>query len=63
MELGLTQVDLARLLGLGVNTISRWETGQVPQGRPLHLLLCLLRDVPEARRYLVNICGYGWPAE
>jgi DNA-binding transcriptional regulator YiaG len=52
MELGLTQVELAQFLGLGLNTVSRWELGTAPPTRAMVLLLKLMRDVPEARTYL-----------
>ena len=49
---GLTQRDLARLLRLGSNTISRWEAGRNAQTEAMDVLLCLLRDVPGSLDYL-----------
>jgi len=51
-RLGLTQGRLARLLGLGVNTVSRWEAGRNAQSVALDVLLRLVRDVPGSLRYL-----------
>ena len=48
----LTQRDLARLLRLGANTISRWEAGRNVQTEALDVLLRLLRDVPGSLDYL-----------
>lgn len=43
-ELGLTQTELGRRLGVTQRTISRWETGAEPVGNP-HLVLRALADV------------------
>lgn len=51
-QLGLTQQGLARLLRLGVNTLSRWEAGRVVQTASLDVLLRLLRDLPGSVDYL-----------
>ena len=51
-QLGLTQQGLARLLRLGVNTLSRWEAGRVVQAASLDVLLRLLRDLPGSIDYL-----------
>ncbi len=48
----LTQVQLARLLRLGGNTISRWESGRNVQTAAMDILLRLIRDIPESLRYL-----------
>lgn len=50
--LGLTQGQLAELLRLGVNTLSRWESGRNVQSAAMDILLRLVRDVPESRNYL-----------
>jgi putative zinc finger/helix-turn-helix YgiT family protein len=50
--LGMTQGELAGLLRLGPNTLSRWEAGRNVQTAAMDLLLRLLRDVPNARAYL-----------
>lgn len=49
---GLTQVDLAYLLRLGGNTISRWESGRTVQTAALDILLRLIRDLPGSLDYL-----------
>ncbi len=48
----LTQADLARLLRLGANTVSRWESGRNVQSAAMDMLLCLIRDVPGSIPYL-----------
>lgn len=48
----LTQVELARLLRLGPNTISRWESGRNVQTAALDVLLRLIRDLPGSLDYL-----------
>jgi putative zinc finger/helix-turn-helix YgiT family protein len=50
--LGLTQANLARLLRLGSNTVSRWEAGRNVQSASMDMMLRLLRDVPGALAYL-----------
>lgn len=49
---GLTQSELARLLRLGANTISRWESGRNVQTEALEMLLRLIRDLPGSIDYL-----------
>jgi putative zinc finger/helix-turn-helix YgiT family protein len=49
---GLTQAELARLLRLGGNTISRWEAGRNVQTAAMDLLVRMLRDVPGSLDYL-----------
>jgi putative zinc finger/helix-turn-helix YgiT family protein len=48
----LTQADLARLLRLGGNTISRWEAGRNVQTAAMDVLLRLIRDLPGSLEYL-----------
>ncbi|MFW6198395.1 MAG: type II TA system antitoxin MqsA family protein [Acidobacteriota bacterium] len=48
----LTQAELARLLRLGANTISRWESGRNVQTAANDMLLRLIRDVPGSIEYL-----------
>jgi putative zinc finger/helix-turn-helix YgiT family protein len=48
----LTQADLARLLRLGGNTISRWESGRNVQTAAMDLFLRLIRDLPGSLDYL-----------
>lgn len=49
---GLTQSELAHLLHLGANTISRWESGRNVQTEALEMLLRLIRDLPGSIDYL-----------
>ena len=49
---GLTQAQLARLLRLGGNTLSRWEAGRNVQTAAMDVLLRLLRDLPASLQYL-----------
>lgn len=51
-RLGLTQVELGRLLRLGSNTISRWESGRNVQTAAMDILLRLIRDLPGSIDYL-----------
>ena len=48
----LTQGELARLLHLGANTISRWEAGRNVQTAAMDVLLRLIRDLPGSLDYL-----------
>lgn len=49
---GLTQAELARLLRLGANTISRWEAGRNVQTASMDILLRVIRDLPGSLDYL-----------
>ena len=49
---GLTQADLSRLLRLGANTVSRWESGRNVQTAAMDILLRLIRDLPGSIDYL-----------
>ena len=51
-RLGFKQEDLARLLRLGANTVSRWESGRNVQTAAMDILLRLLRDLPGSVAYL-----------
>ena len=51
-RLGLTQAQLAGLLRLGGNTISRWESGRNVQTAAMDVLLRLIRDLPGSVDYL-----------
>jgi putative zinc finger/helix-turn-helix YgiT family protein len=48
----LNQADLARLLRLGANTVSRWESGRNVQTAAMDILLRLIRDLPGSLDYL-----------
>lgn len=47
-KLGLKQRELQELLGLGGNSLSRWEKGRVYQSRAMDTLLRLAFDLPGA---------------
>jgi putative zinc finger/helix-turn-helix YgiT family protein len=49
---GLTQAELARLLRLGANTISRWEAARNVQTASMDILLRIIRDLPGSLDYL-----------
>jgi putative zinc finger/helix-turn-helix YgiT family protein len=49
---GLTQAELARLLRLGGNTLSRWEAGRNVQTAAMDVLLRMIRDLPGSLDYL-----------
>lgn len=51
-KLGLTQQALQELLGLGGNSLSRWENGRVYQARSMDTLLRIVFDVSGAFPYL-----------
>ena len=51
-RLGLTQSQFAFLLQLGLNTVSRWESGRNVQNGAMDVLLKLVRDVPGTLDYL-----------
>jgi DNA-binding transcriptional regulator YiaG len=44
--------ELAQLLRLGGNTLSRWEAGRNVQSAAMDVLLRLIRDVPASLEYL-----------
>jgi len=51
-QFDLTQAGLARLLRLGANTVSRWESGRNVQTAAMDILLRLIRDLPGSVDYL-----------
>ena len=51
-QLGLSQKDLACLLGVAPATVARWETGAQLQQSVLNEFLQALFDVPELQEYL-----------
>jgi len=54
---GLTQPAFERLLGVGVNTVVRWERGTVPQNAAADSLLRLIGQFPENARFLAELHG------
>lgn len=53
----LTQAELAALLRLGANTVSRWESGRNVQTAAMDILLRLIRDLPGSIDYLRRIAA------
>lgn len=51
----LTQAQFALLFKLGVNTLSRWESGRNVQSSAMDVLLRLIRDVPRTLAYLQGL--------
>ena len=49
---GLAQAEMANILRLGANTLSRWESGRNAQSASMDVLLRLIRDVPGTLDYL-----------
>jgi putative zinc finger/helix-turn-helix YgiT family protein len=56
-RLGLTQSQFAGLLRLGLNTVSRWESGRNVQNVAMDMLLRLVRDVPGSLDYLKGLAA------
>lgn len=56
-RLGMTQAEVARLLRLGANTVSRWEAGRNVQTAAMDILLRLIRDLPGSVDYLREHAG------
>jgi putative zinc finger/helix-turn-helix YgiT family protein len=56
-RLGLSQGEFARLTGIGVATLSRWEQGRLMQTRSLDRYLRLLDAIPAAVRVLERLRG------
>ena len=48
----LTQAELALLLRLGANTVSRWESGRNVQSAAMDILVRMIRDLPGSIEYL-----------
>jgi putative zinc finger/helix-turn-helix YgiT family protein len=53
----LTQGELARLLRLGGNTISRWEAARNVQAASMDMLLRMIRDLPGSLEYLRKLAA------
>ncbi len=57
-KLGLSQQELQELLGLGGNSLSRWENGHVYQSRSHDTLLRITYSVPPALKWLKRARAY-----
>jgi HTH-type transcriptional regulator/antitoxin MqsA len=56
-RLGFTQSQFAALLRLGLNTLSRWESGRNVQNVAMDMLLRVVRDVPGSLDYLKKLAA------
>ena len=54
---GLSQAELARLLRLGANAISRWEAARNVQTASMDMLLRMIRDLPGSLEYLRKLAA------
>lgn len=54
---GLTQSEFERLLGVGANTVVRWERGTIPQNSAADSLLRVVDAIPENARFLAERHG------
>lgn len=54
-DLGLTQTDLAKLLGCAAESVSRWENSVVLQSRTYDRMLRMVFHVPTVRQLLVGL--------
>jgi putative zinc finger/helix-turn-helix YgiT family protein len=61
-ELQLSQEELAELLGVARDTISRWETGTLIQSRAMDNLLRLFFESDEVRRRLGQRLALALPS-
>lgn len=55
-RMGYSQIELAQVLGLAQNTISRWEKGTAPIGSPIVLRLAMER-LAQLRAEEVKVLG------
>jgi HTH-type transcriptional regulator/antitoxin MqsA len=53
-QLGITQLEAAKLFGGGVNAFSKYETNAITQTKAMDNILRLVRDVPSAAEYLAK---------
>ena len=53
-ELGLTQKDLAKAVGVNVRTLQDWELGRSPMPRPVEKLMHLMKKIPSIKKDLLS---------
>lgn len=54
-KLGLSQQEMQELLGLGGNSLSRWENGRIYQARSMDKLMRIFFGVSEAREFVQHV--------
>ncbi|MCC6357835.1 MAG: type II toxin-antitoxin system MqsA family antitoxin [Phycisphaerales bacterium] len=62
-KLGLNQQELQTLLGLGGNSLSRWENGRVYQSRAMDTLLRLVFEHEGTIEFVRSLRGEAAPPE
>jgi putative zinc finger/helix-turn-helix YgiT family protein len=58
INLGLSQKDFAKLIGVAKETVCRWESGGQIQQRVMNEFMEAVFDVPELRRFLKRRRGW-----
>ncbi len=54
--LGIGQAEFGRLVKVNPQTVSRWENGKAVPDEQSSLIMSLLRDIPDARRAMMERC-------
>lgn len=60
-QLGLTQPEFEKLLGIGPKTVARWEAGTVFQSKAADNLMRALAAVPDVAPFLAERSGVEIP--
>ena len=56
-ELGLTQKDLAKAVGVNLRTLQDWESGRSPMPTPVEKLMILMKKMPSVKKQLLTETG------
>ena len=49
-ELGMTQKELAEIVGVNLRTLQDWEIGRSPMPKPVEILMKLMREIPTVKK-------------
>ena len=52
-ELGMTQKELAEIVGVNLRTLQDWEIGRSPMPKPVEILMKLMREIPTVKKRLI----------